>query len=276
MMAEFIAPTDPVTFAFRAFGSTLRIESNDTDLLDDIRVETNSALIGKLEYIDPGSAIPDRVLGVYLDGEAYRLYEDGEESTHGTSRRNFIKFYNAIVRVAVGEHAENLVFLHAGAVAWNEKAIVMPAHSFSGKTTLVAELVKLGAVYYSDEYAVIDADGRVNPYERDLSVRFDGGRSEHTLIPVETIGGKAGVDPVPIGMLLLTTYDPNACFQPKRLTLGEAIVGTIPFAIPVLKYPERTIKHLQTAFEHSICLSSARGDAARTAVLILDLLNNDG
>jgi hypothetical protein len=60
MMAEFIAPADPVTFAFRAFGSTLRIESNDTDLLDDIRVETNSALIGKLEYIDPGSAIDEQ------------------------------------------------------------------------------------------------------------------------------------------------------------------------------------------------------------------------
>jgi hypothetical protein len=34
----------------------------------------------------------------------------------------------------------------------------------SGKTTLVKELVKAGATYYSDEYAVLGGDGRVSAF----------------------------------------------------------------------------------------------------------------
>jgi hypothetical protein len=34
--------------------------------------------------------------------------------------------------------------------------------SYSGKTTLVSELIRAGATYYSDEYAVIDERGRVH------------------------------------------------------------------------------------------------------------------
>ena len=56
------------------------------------------------------------------------------------------------------------VFVHAGVVGWKGHAIVIPGRSRSGKTTLVAELVKAGAEYYSDEFAVLDAEGRVHPF----------------------------------------------------------------------------------------------------------------
>jgi uridine kinase len=41
--------------------------------------------------------------------------------------------------------------------------IAIPGRSFSGKTSLVTALVRAGAVYYSDEFAVIDRDGLVRP-----------------------------------------------------------------------------------------------------------------
>src|SRR6476646_7063652 len=40
------------------------------------------------------------------------------------------------------------VFVHAGVVGLRGGAIVIPGASFSGKTTLVAELVRRGASYY--------------------------------------------------------------------------------------------------------------------------------
>ena len=79
--------------------------------------------------------------------------------------------FESHVQLTVAEHAPRLVFVHAGVVGWNGQAIVIPGLSHSGKTTLVHQLVRAGATYYSDEYAVLDARGRVHPYPRPLGMR---------------------------------------------------------------------------------------------------------
>ena len=275
-MTSFQPPSKPLSFAFRAFGSTLRVDSNDEALLNEVRAETERALVNKIDFVEPHTAMPDRIFGLYQDANVYRLYEDGEPSTYGESRQNFIKFYNAIVRVAVGEHSNSLVFLHAGVVGWKGKAIVLPANSFSGKTTLVAELVKLGAEYYSDEYAVIDELGLVHPFERDLSIRTDDAEFGETRVPVETIGGRAGSDPLPIGTLLITRFDPSGSFKPVQLTLGTAILETIPFAITVLRRPDRTVKRLNLALADAERIRTDRGEAAETAELLLSHIESHG
>ena len=53
------------------------------------------------------------------------------------------------LQLYVAENARRRVFIHAGVVAWKGKAILIPGRSFTGKTTLVAELVKAGASYYA-------------------------------------------------------------------------------------------------------------------------------
>ena len=47
----------------------------------------------------------------------------------------------------------------------------MPGLSFSGNMTLVRAVVEAGAVYYSDEHAMLDEVGRVHPYARPLPFR---------------------------------------------------------------------------------------------------------
>src|SRR5262245_29166046 len=64
----------------------------------------------------------------------------------------------------VAQRSRAMLFVHAGVVGWRGLAIVIPGRSHSGKSTLVAELVRRGAVYYSDEFAVLDETGRVHPY----------------------------------------------------------------------------------------------------------------
>ena len=71
----------------------------------------------------------------------------------------------------MAEFARRRVFLHAGAVAWNGLGIVIPGGTMSGKTSLVRELLQAGALYYSDEYAVLDDLGRLHPYPQPLGVR---------------------------------------------------------------------------------------------------------
>ena len=71
----------------------------------------------------------------------------------------------------VAERAPNHLFVHAGVVGWEGRAIVMPGASFAGKTTLVQAWLEAGATYYSDEFAVLDRAGRVHPFARPLTIR---------------------------------------------------------------------------------------------------------
>jgi hypothetical protein len=65
-----------------------------------------------------------------------------------------------------------LVAVHAGAVAWREKGVVLPGATGSGKTTLVAGLIRTGFSYLSDEAALIDPrDGRLHPFPKSLTLR---------------------------------------------------------------------------------------------------------
>src|SRR5260221_5508655 len=78
------------------------------------------------------------------------------------------------LRLYVAERARRRVFVHAGVVGWRGRAIVIPGRSFSGKSSLTAELVRAGATYYSDEYAVFDSRGRVHPFAKPLEIRQNG------------------------------------------------------------------------------------------------------
>jgi hypothetical protein len=64
------------------------------------------------------------------------------------------------------------ILVHAGAVSWKAKGILLPAEKGSGKTTLVAGLIRAGFDYLTDEAAVIDPEsGWLHPYPRPLSLK---------------------------------------------------------------------------------------------------------
>ena len=120
----------------------------------------------------------------------------------------------------VAEHAEGLVFVHAGAVAWGGRAIVVPGRTLAGKSTLVAALVRAGATYYSDEYTVLDPQGMVRPYARMLSIRPTDGGPPHR-VTAEAIGGHTGTEPVPMALVAHLRYDPGAGWAVEELSRGR-------------------------------------------------------
>jgi hypothetical protein len=75
-----------------------------------------------------------------------------------------VELLQSSVDEAMVRRLSGLAAVHAGVVGWNGGAAILPGPSHAGKTTLVAELLRHGAVYFSDEYALIDAEGRVHPY----------------------------------------------------------------------------------------------------------------
>ena len=256
---------------FKSYGVRVKLEATGLDLLKEAEQTARKALLDRVEILENQEA--EHTFGFSSDASG-RLFLriNGDHLSHDDSRRRFFKFFNSMLRIVVAEHAPDNVFIHAGVVGWRGKAIVIPANSFRGKTTLVAELVKNGAEYYSDEYAVLDAKGLVHAFPRNLSIRDEQFNEED--VPVEVLGGKVGFSPIPVGAVLLTEYDENAEWKPERLTAGQGIMEIIPHTIPRNFNTEFSLKVLNTAVSDAIILKSSRGDASILAIKLLSFFDN--
>ena len=160
--------------------------------------------------------------------------------------------------------------MHAGVVGWGGRAIVIPGRSRSGKTTLVAELVKAGALYLSDEFAVLDGRGRVHPFAKPLSIR---GASR--VRPARAGAARGGARrrlcdrPLPVGLVVLAEHRPGATWRPERLTAGQAVIEMLAHTVPARLRPEASLASLERAVARATVLKGARGEARELAQILL-------
>jgi hypothetical protein len=168
---------------------------------------------------------------------------------------------------AVARYARGSLFVHAGVVGWKGYAILIPGSTLSGKTSLVRALVRAGADYLSDEYAVLDHEGRVHPYPKALSIRNAAGVAR--LVPVEEIGGRAATTALPVGMIVSTRYEANGEWRPRVLSRGQALMVLIENTIIVREQPAFTMDTLARAVRDAAVLAGARGEASLMADSLL-------
>jgi hypothetical protein len=142
----------------------------------------------------------------------------------------------------------------------------------TGKTTLVKALVEAGATYYSDEFAVLDKAGRVQPYPVPLSLRGENGHAAGK-IPVETFGGQVGVEPLPVGLVIVTEYQPEATWRPRKLTSGQALLALMDNTVAARRDPAHSMPILKQAVTGAVVLKSKRSEARQIASALLSLLN---
>lgn len=164
------------------------------------------------------------------------------------------------------------VFIHAGVVGWNGQALVIPGSTLSGKTTLVRALVEAGAEYYSDEFAVLDANGFVYPYLKALGVRSPG-NVEQSRLPLEDLNGGIGHQPIPLGALLFSEYQHGARGEFRRVTAGQALLGLLKYAVTAQSRPAETMAALRLAASNARSFRVLRGDADRTVDRLFRLLS---
>lgn len=180
--------------------------------------------------------------------------------------------FESDLRLQVASAARGKLFVHAGVVAWRGHAIVIPGRSFSGKTTLVAELLRAGATYFSDEYAVFDERGRVHPFPKLLSVRGEGGAVRKC--SPEAFGSRAGVKPLTVAMVVLARYRAGARWRPERLSPGRGLLSLLANTVPVRRRPEACLEMLQPVVSQAVILTGTRGEAKETALSLLRQLEH--
>lgn len=124
------------------------------------------------------------------------------------------------VQMTLTAEAREFLFVHAGVVGWQGKALVVPGPSRAGKSTLVLEMVRAGASFLSDEFAVFDRNGLVHAYPRPLWQRLSKSRKQ-SFTP-EQLGWRPG-PPLPVGILLMTRYVAGASWRPRELDVESSL-----------------------------------------------------
>lgn len=258
------------TYGFTVYGVKVGIETNRKYLLDDIKAQLPE--IFPVEFSEIKYVEAERFFAIkHIGNEAYKLYFDNEEPEEGTLRLRCVNYFLSHLRIKTVEYAESKVFLHAGVVGWNGEAIIIPGNSHDGKTTLVKELVKIGAEYYSDEYAVLDENGFVHPFPKTLSVRGIIDDYSQKEIKAEEFG-QTGIEPIPVGLVLITKYEKSAKFKPEKLSKGKAILEILPHTLPIRFNAEFSLFVLNKILSRAIILKSKRGEAPHIAKIVTNYL----
>jgi hypothetical protein len=250
-----------VGFSIRAYGVRIGFRANSP-----------AALEGVAERLPPGwkpssSPVVDYLYSIRA-GESRRpgtrafdlLYADAGRVARTMVRFELLEALEANLHLTVAALSPTRIFVHAGVVDWRGKAVLIPGRSFTGKSTLVAELLRSGARFYSDEFAVLDESGRVHPFPRPLSLRRP---DAPPIRPVaRELGARTGKRPLPVGLVLVTDYREGRRWRPRRLSPGQAALSLLANTVPAQLQPERSLRFLTRAVQNAEVYRGARGEAS--------------
>ena len=261
--------------SIHAYGRRLGIRTNDPTVLE--RVE---------EVLPPGwepcfSPLVDHLFSLRVGGltagartkNYHLLYGGFTRHARSLDLDEVLRALESHLHVYVGEYASNRVFVHAGVVGWRGRALLLPGVSCAGKSTLVAALLRAGARYYSDEYAVLAPNGLVHPFARRLSLRARDGTPARRCGPDAFWRPRAGEEPLPVGLVAVTKYRPGVHWRPRVLTQGQAVLAMLEDALPARLDPEGTMRVLQQAVGSALVLKGTRGETDETAAKLLAALD---
>ena len=198
------------------------------------------------------------------------LYADSTRIARDAALNRVLATLETDLHRYTAEATSDMTFLHAGVVGWQGSAIVFPGRSLSGKTTLVREMLRLGATYYSDEFAVVDSSGLVHPFARPLGIREDSSYAQ-TKYSAEELGATSGVKPLPMGMAVICKYEAGAQWQPAPLSQGQGALELLANSVAVRSQPDQTLRRLQKLVRHTVFIQGTRGEAHQAAASILNL-----
>ena len=263
-------------FSLKSYGVRIGVRSNDPAALARVLEH----LPGEWEKAD--FPVVDRLYSMLVGGAGARanvrrfslLYSDHIRLARDLDLDSVLEAFDSDLRLFVAEFAKHRVFVHAGVVGWKGKAIVIPGRSFTGKSTLVAEFIRAGATYYSDEYAVFDSRGRVHPFLKPLELRQNGNQTQ-SKIDISEIGGHSGTKPLSVGMVLMTQFKDGARWRPRQLTSGRGVLQLLFNTVSARRNPQMALETLERVAAQAEVLKGVRGHAPEVVPAVLDRLEGN-
>ena len=147
--------SEPATSRLQAFldfdGTVIAVESNSDALLETVRHRFEHLLCDRTEAVG--------TCHVLEQGGTFDIFRDPEKVHHARAVDSATDLVEHEIFMAWIEARPDLVWLHAGAVAYQGRALLVVAPAGHGKSTFTTRLVGRGWSYLSDEAVAIDPVG---------------------------------------------------------------------------------------------------------------------
>jgi hypothetical protein len=206
------------------------------------------------------------------DGAGVEVLVDGVVAAAAPTPLAAIPWVQRALDEAVVQRQRDIAVVHCGVVAHRGRAILLPGPTRAGKSTLVAELVRRGAPYFSDEYALIDAAGRVHPYPRSLLLR-DASDDVRPRLAAD-LGGTVAHEPIPAGLILGVRYAADTTITVRPVSQGEGLLLLLRNTPQVLVDQPWILTPLERTIGSAACYAGLRGEAGEAAAAILRLASS--
>ena len=258
--------TSSTSFEVSAFD--LRIKANSqTEYLRDLLDRYIFPTFGRAPA---GSAPPDLYVQIEHAAGKYRLLINEALVATSTDPQLLIPDMIQQLDEAIIPRLIGLRAVHAGAVQIGNRALVLPGRSHAGKSSLVAELLRHGAAYLSDEYALIDVSGRVHPYPRPILLR-NGDSVRKPVLPGE-VSAQVVSTPLPIGWIMELEYQDGVQWKTPAVPQSQGLMILLRHTPHALADTPDLIGTFTRAVAGAVTFSGYRMDAKSAAGEILRLL----
>jgi hypothetical protein len=258
-----------IELGIRAFGSSVRVNCGSPAICDALQ----RYVLPALPRTSPPSCSPDIDISVVAtaDGFIVRINHQPIASV-GTLHDAALAVVKALDDDLI-RRVRDLRAVHAGAVLIDGRALLLPGSTHAGKSSLVAELLRRGASHFSDEYALIDNQGRTHAYPRPLLLR--NGRPLQSMVLPEELNASFASSPAPVGWILALDYVPGGAWNIHELSQGETVMLLLRNSPHEMDHSPEMIDFFVCAAANAGCFKGVRGDAAEAATHVLELIQQN-
>lgn len=266
------APAGTSGLGFHAYGVSVGVRSDSPEVIDELP-----------EYLPPGwrpasfTNVPTvfAICAPAREEAEWCVRTDTGGEVRFPGRLAALEYFESTCHLYVAEHARDLAFIHAGVVGLGDAVALFPGRSRAGKSMLTRACVRAGALFYSDEFAILDREGKVHPFPRPLSIRRGEGKRADR-VSVEAVGGRVAAGPGRVALVLMTRFVPDAVWAPRALTRGQGVLSLLDNAPGARAHPDTVLTIVSEALREACVLETERGEAEETAVRVLELLSERG
>ena len=262
-----MASRDTFEFGIHAFDSLIHVGCSDSE----IREALERYIFPPIPRARSASSSPDIRLRVEKGGEGFRvLIDDRLAASVGEIQDAALAAVKALDD-AVVHRMRMFRAVHSGAVLIDGRAVLLPGSSHAGKSSLVAELLRRGASCFSDEYALIDNEGRIHSYPRPLLLR--NGRPQQSLVVPEELNSSYAAGPAPVGWIFALDYVPGeALWDVRQMSQGEAVMLLLRNTPHEMAESPGMVDFFLRVAANAACYAGQRCDVAEASTRVFDLI----
>ena len=262
-----LTSSDADGFMVSAFGCHFRV-----NLCLDARADLERFIYPTLARSRETSHSPTVSIRVDRVDLGFQLSVDGAAVITASEPLDLVVDLVRVLDETVIQRQSAFYAIHAGVVEWKGRALILPGGTHSGKSTLVAELLRQGATYFSDEYALVDHEGIAHPYPRPLLVRR--GSPQQFPVLAEQCNAKTGNNPARVGWIVAVVYDPAGRWQMNPLPQSMALIHLLQNTPHALAESPSIMGAFERAVAGAHCYAGTRLEAGEAAAEILRLADS--